>query len=118
MMNLAARFGPIDLCNADPIFSKLLKLRGLDWNNLMDYLKLFYAGASGEIHTAGVRQLLLFVPHAPVFFNLEYKVDGSFSITINNREDRQASGMLDEEEKTVINQLATIISYYIWKHIK
>ncbi|EIE85658.1 hypothetical protein RO3G_10368 [Rhizopus delemar RA 99-880] len=118
MMNLAARFGPIDLCDADPIFSKLLKLRGLNWNNLMDYLKPFYAGASGEIHTADVRQLLLFVPHVPVFFNLEYKVDGSFSITINNREDRQASGMLDEEEKTVINQLATIISYYIWKHIK
>ncbi|CAO3658343.1 unnamed protein product [Rhizopus stolonifer] len=115
-VKLTTRFGPIDLCDTDPLFSKLLKLRGLDWNDLMNYLKRFYL-ESGEILTADSRQLLLF-SHDNIFFNLIYRNEGPFSISVSSKEDRDIPGIPSDEEQVAVSQLATILSCYVWKHIK
>lgn len=117
-MDLASQFSPIDLREIDPLLSKMLDLRGIDWNDLLDYLKLFYVGMSGEIYTAETRQLLLFINHIPAFFSIVYRPETVVTISINSREDRSGLCILDEEEKVAISQLATIISCYIWKQIK
>ncbi|CAO3698734.1 unnamed protein product [Rhizopus microsporus] len=118
LMDLASQFSPIDLRKIDPLLSKMLDLRGIDWNDLLDYLKLFYVGMSGEIYTAETRQLLLFINHIPAFFSIVYRPETVVTISINSREDRSGLYILDEEEKVAISQLATIISCYIWKQIK
>ncbi|CEG81119.1 hypothetical protein RMATCC62417_15355 [Rhizopus microsporus] len=118
LMDLASQFSPIDLRKIDPLLSKMLDLKGIDWNDLLDYLRLFYVGMSGEIYTAETRQLLLFINHIPAFFSIVYKPEAMVTISINSREDRSGPYILDEEEKVAISQLATIISCYIWKQIK
>ncbi|KAI9279991.1 hypothetical protein BY458DRAFT_337791 [Sporodiniella umbellata] len=115
-VKLTMRFSPIDLCDANAMFSKLLGLRSVDWNGLMDYLQLFYL-ASREMHTKDTRQLLLFF-RENTFFNLLYKNGEPLCISINTKEDRKVYGIPSDEEQIAISQLATIISCYIWKSIK
>lgn len=118
LVQLTRRFNPINLAEADPSFEKFLKLKALNWNDAFDSLKLFYKMTSGEIQIKDTRHVLFFIPNAasPTFFHFEYTPGEQCIATINTK-DRKDNKNLREDEKTYISNLATNLSYYIWKRV-
>ncbi|RCI07190.1 hypothetical protein CU098_010732 [Rhizopus stolonifer] len=119
LVQLAKKFNPIQLEQIDPSFSKFLQLKGINWNNALDNLKLFYIMASGEIHIKDTRHVLLFVPNTatPAFFHFAYTSGGKCTVTINSKKHRDNTDVLTNDEKDYIITLATSLSYYLWKRI-
>lgn len=118
LVQLTSRFNPINLAEADPSFDKFLRLKGLNWNDALDNLKLFYKMTSGEIHIKDTRHVLLFIPNAvsPTFFHFVHTPGEKCIATINTK-DRKEIQKLRDDEKTYISHLATNLSYYIWKRV-
>lgn len=119
LVQLTSKFNPIDLGVADPSFNKFLQLKGLNWNDALDNLKTFYKMTSGEIHIRDTRHVLLFIPNAvsPTFFHFVCTPGEKCIVTINTKEDQRTGHGLREDEKIYISQLATNLSYYIWKRV-
>ncbi|KAI8095414.1 hypothetical protein BDF21DRAFT_373586 [Thamnidium elegans] len=119
LVHLTSKFNPIDLGVADPSFNKFLQLKGLNWNDALDNLKTFYKMTSGEIYIRDTRHVLLFIPNAvsPTFFHFVCTPGEKCIVTINTKEDQRKGYGLREDEKVYISQLATNLSYYIWKRV-
>ena len=118
LIELTARFNPINLGIADPSFNKFLQLKGLNWNDALDNLKLFYSMSSGDVRIRDTRHVLLFIPNAasPTFFHFVYNKNENCQVTINTK-DRKEGHTLRANEKTHVSQLATNLSYYLWKRV-
>lgn len=119
LVELTNRFHPLDLGVADPSFNKFLELKGLNWNDALDNLKRFYKMTSGEIHIRDTRHVLLFIPNAvsPTFFHFVCTPGEKCTVTINTKEIRPNPTLLRKDELIYISQLATNLSYYIWKRV-
>jgi hypothetical protein len=100
------------------LFNKFLQLKGLNWHDALDNLKLFYKMTSGEIHIRDTRHVLLFIPNtvSPTFFHFVYTTGEKCIATINTK-DRKDGQSLRDDEKIYISHLATNLSYYIWKRV-
>lgn len=120
LIQLASRFCPLDLGQADPAFDRFLQLKGINWHDALDNMRTFYMMTSGEIYIRDTRHVLLFIPNAvtPAFFHFVYTPGEKCVVRINTKEDRKEAQVLMEEEKYHISNLATSLSYYIWKRIQ
>lgn len=116
---LTSRFNPIDLGEADPSFNKFLQIKGLNWHDALDNLKLFYKMTSGDIYIRDTRHVLLFIPNAvsPTFFHFICAPSEKCVVTINTKEERKQGHTPREDEKIHISHLVTNLSYYIWKRV-
>ncbi|KAG2197726.1 hypothetical protein INT47_010662, partial [Mucor saturninus] len=119
LVQLTSRFNPVDLGVADNSFDKFLQLKGLNWNDALDNLKTFYKMTSGDIYIKDTRHVLLFIPNAasPTFFHFICSPGEKCKVTINTKEGGRQGHVLRDDEKNYISQLATNLSYYIWKRV-
>lgn len=120
LIQLASRFCPIDLSQADSAFDKFLQLNGINWHDCLDNIRTFYRMTSGEIYIRDTRHVLLFIPNAgtPAFFHFVYTPGEKCVVSMSSKEDRKETQVLTEEEKYHISHLATSLSYYIWTRIQ
>ncbi|GAN01005.1 hypothetical protein MAM1_0004d00434 [Mucor ambiguus] len=118
LVRLALKFNPIQLGDMDPAFNKFLALKGVNWNDVLDNLKLFYMMTCGDIQIKDTRHVLLFIPNT-TFFHFVYTPGEQCQVSINSKEDRSTPATaLTDDEKHHVSNLATSLSYYLWKRIR
>ncbi|KAG1079390.1 hypothetical protein G6F42_023793 [Rhizopus arrhizus] len=118
LVHLASRFNPIQLGETDPAFNKFLTLKGVNWDDVLDNLKLFYMMTCGDIRIKDTRHVFLFIPNT-TFFHFVYTPGEPCRVSINSKEDRSSSATaLTDDEKYYTSNLATSLSYYLWKRIR
>lgn len=117
LVQLTSRFNPIQIGEIDPSFNKFLDLKGINWNDVLDNLKLFYMMTSGDIQIKDTRHVFLFIPNI-TFFHFVYTPGERCEVSINSKEDRNNTAVLMKDEKFYISNLATSLSYYLWKRIR
>ncbi|KAI8967702.1 hypothetical protein BDF20DRAFT_982257 [Mycotypha africana] len=120
IMRVASRFDPINLGEVDVSFKKFLDLKGVNWDDTLDNLKLFYMMTSGEVSVGNTRHVFLFNSEVsnPTFFHFTYTPNGPCTVTFNCKESRSKTTGFTEDEQHTIGNLASCLSYYIWRCLK